>query len=265
MNENEITSEQGGTALAPRRPLNLNEIKGVADIFIRSGVFDIQGLALAMTKIIIGRSIGISDASAMRGIFFSNGRPEFDGAILATLVKQHPRYRYRADVSDTKATVTIFERLDDEWVELGSASFGEEDARRAGLLGKSTYQKYPSDMYFNRALTRGVRRMAPDVTQGSPAYVQGEIEGDFDYEESEGEVFELYPDEDIAEFMEALGSAPRPIVLRKAKEEFPVDDSRLEAIYEQLHAPVEEPDDEDLEEVADGDFEEIEDEEGAEE
>ncbi len=57
----------------------------------------------------------------------------------------------------------------DTWV----ASFGIEDAKRAGLLSRGNYQKYGQDMFTWRALSRLARFLFPDVIKG--CYVRGEI------------------------------------------------------------------------------------------
>ncbi|NJO31398.1 MAG: recombinase RecT [Richelia sp. SL_2_1] len=49
----------------------------------------------------------------------------------------------------------------------------------AGLLGKDNWKKWPSDMMFARALTRGARRYCPDVF-GGPAYTKEELEDSVD-------------------------------------------------------------------------------------
>ena len=51
-----------------------------------------------------------------------------------------------------------------------------EDAKRAGLLGKTSWQRYPEDMLFARALSRGARRFCPDALGGA-IYTPEELEG----------------------------------------------------------------------------------------
>jgi hypothetical protein len=46
------------------------------------------------------------------------------------------------------------------------ASFTEEDAKAAGLAGKDNWKKYPRDMYYWRAVAKGVRRIAPEAVMG---------------------------------------------------------------------------------------------------
>ena len=48
-----------------------------------------------------------------------------------------------------------------------TATFSEEDAKSAGLTGKDNWKKYPKDMYFWRAVAKGIRRIAPRCRFGS--------------------------------------------------------------------------------------------------
>ncbi len=45
-------------------------------------------------------------------------------------------------------------------------TFTMEDAKRAGLADSETYRKYPQDMLGWRALSRVIKRYAPEVTAG---------------------------------------------------------------------------------------------------
>ena len=55
-------------------------------------------------------------------------------------------------------------------------------AQAAGLTGKDNWKKYPSDMLFARAISRGARRFAPGIFGGSPVYTPDEMGADVDEE-----------------------------------------------------------------------------------
>ena len=63
------------------------------------------------------------------------------------------------------------------------ASFTMEEASKAGLLSKSVWKQWASDMLWARAISRLARRMCPDVI-GS-YYVEGEVHGDLKEEPCE--------------------------------------------------------------------------------
>jgi hypothetical protein len=59
-----------------------------------------------------------------------------------------------------------------------------KEAQAAGLTGKDNWKKYPSDMLFARAISRGARRFAPGIFGGSPVYTPDEMGVEVDEEGS---------------------------------------------------------------------------------
>lgn len=107
------------------------------------------------------------------GLYTVNNRVEVEGTVIRAQIRKHPDYDY------------VITRLDDKGAELaimfggdelGRASFTEEDAKQADLLGKDNYKKFPTDMYLNRATSRAYKRFCPDIFMQS-VYVRGEIQG----------------------------------------------------------------------------------------
>lgn len=114
------------------------------------------------------------------GLYNVSGRVEVEGNVIRAQIRKHPHYDYQIiELSEKGCTLAI--TLNDK--EIGRATFGEEDAKRAGLLkGKDNWEKYPADMYLNRATSRAYKRFCPDIFF-TPVYVRGEIEGtDFEPE-----------------------------------------------------------------------------------
>ena len=128
---------------------------------------------------------GLSLSTANTGLYVVNGRMEVMGNVVAAQLRQHQDYDYEiVKLDDTGCTIRIMRYGDP----IGEATFDESDAQRAGLLGKDNYQKYPKDMFFNRAMSKAYKRFAPDIFSG-PVYVRGEIGG----ETSDWEVVEPEP------------------------------------------------------------------------
>ena len=148
------------------------EVRPLARDAAKSGLFrGINDEAKAVVKILAGRELGIGPVAALRGVNLVEGKIEFSAGLLAALVKRSGRYDYRV----TEATDA---RCELAWTEqgkpVGTSSFTVEEAERAGLVKpRGAWTTYPGDMCFARALSRGVRRYAPDVTAGA-AYVDGE-------------------------------------------------------------------------------------------
>ena len=146
----------------------------------KSGYFkDVTSQAQAIVKVMAGAELGLPPFASMSGIHIIQGKPVLGANILATLVKNDPRYNYQIKRCDNAACeLTWFE----DGKPVGSSSFTIEEAKAAGLTGKDNWTKYPSDMLFARAISRGARRYAPGVFGGSPVYTPDEMGQEVDAE-----------------------------------------------------------------------------------
>jgi hypothetical protein len=103
-------------------------------------------------------------------MYFVNGKVELSANAMNYMI----RSKGHSITKDAKSTPLVCilhgKRIDngDTWV----ASFSIDEAKRAGIY-KNTWEKYPEDMLFARALTRLARQLFPDVIKG--CYVEGEI------------------------------------------------------------------------------------------
>lgn len=166
--------------------LDPKQMKGVAQAMAMSGMFpDIaRDSAKAFVKIMAGQEMGIPPFQAMSDISIISGKAAAGGNIYASKVKAHPRYDYHVNRWDRKGCDLEFSELktDGKWKTLGVSSFTEEDAADAQLLGKDSWKKYPRNMYFNRAMTAGVRTYCPDALNGINAYTPEELGAEVDDE-----------------------------------------------------------------------------------
>jgi hypothetical protein len=148
----------------------------------KSGYFqDVKSEAQAIVKVMAGAELGLPPFASMTGIHIIQGKPVLGANVIATLVKNDPRYDYRVKVaSDTDCQL--------EWYEggkpVGVIGFAMREAQAAGLTGKDNWKKYPSDMLFARAISRGARRFAPGIFGGSPVYTPDEMGFEVDEEGS---------------------------------------------------------------------------------
>ena len=157
-----------------------DNLQRAAMALYKSGYFkDAESEAQAIVKVMAGAELGLPPFASMSGINIIKGKPALGSNVVATLVKNDPRYNYRIQVCDN-TTCTL------EWYEnnkpVGVATFTMDEAKKAGLAGKDNWTKYPSDMLFARAITRGARRFAPGVFGGSPVYTPEEMGADTDEE-----------------------------------------------------------------------------------
>lgn len=176
--------------------LQPSQVKAIAQAMAMSGMFpDIQrDAAKAFVKIMAGQEMGIAPFQAMSDISIIQGKAAAGGNIYAAKVKSSGRYDYRVEKWDrTGCDIKFFEVINGKREGLGTSSFDEKDAEAAGLLNKDSWKRYPRNMYFNRAMTAGVRTFCPDALGGVNAYTPEELGAQVD---EDGRAFPvLEPDE----------------------------------------------------------------------
>ncbi len=171
----------------------MTSIQTAAQALYASGFFkDVTSQAQAMVKVMAGAEIGLPAFASMSGIHIVQGKPVIGSNLIATLIKNDPRYDYRVKVADSKQCILT-------WYEggqlVGESSFTMDEANAAGLTGKPTWKAYASDMLFARALTRGARRYAPGIFGGAPIYTPEEmgVDTDEDGQIVQGQVIDVTP------------------------------------------------------------------------
>lgn len=157
-----------------------DQLTKAASALVKSGYFqDVKTEAQAIVKVMAGAELGLPPFSSMTGIHIIQGKPVLGSNLIATLVKNDPRYDYHIKTSTNTECVI-------EWLEggkvVGTSEFTMNEAKAANLTGKDNWNKYPSDMLFARALTRGARRYAPGIFGGSPIYTPEELGAETDEE-----------------------------------------------------------------------------------
>lgn len=162
--------------------LSLKDANALADVFLKSGMFqDTKGLAQGAVKILAGYEMGIGPFQAMRGLQIIKGQLTLKPQLMGAMIKNSGRYNYRVTHSDAvKCEIQFLEirnTTDGEILDkIGVSTWTMEEAKQAGIAGGVNWQKYPTDMLFNRALGRGARMFCGDVFQGQ-VYVPEEMEG----------------------------------------------------------------------------------------
>jgi len=168
---------------------NFETIQNASAALYKSGYFaDVKSEAQAMVKVMAGQELGLPAFASMTGIHIIQGKPALGSNVIATLVKNDPRYNYRIKICTDKECVL-------EWFENGEKQ-GESgftmteviagninknwDKETSTWKEKPTWKAYPSDMLFARAITRGARRFAPGIFGGSPIYTPEELGADVD-------------------------------------------------------------------------------------
>lgn len=113
--------------------------------------------------VLAGRERGLPPMVSLASIDVVDGRPTLSAQLLAALIFR-AGHRITVIESSDKAAEVKIERADG----LGEAQvrWTMADAQRAGLAGKSNWQKYARQMLYARALSECARMVAPDVALG---------------------------------------------------------------------------------------------------
>lgn len=121
------------------------------------------------------KSLNLNPIDALNGgLYFVNGKVELSSNMMIQLIRQAGHSVTKDKRSDDTICILHGKRKDngDTWTE----NFSIADAKRAGIY-KNTWEKYPRNMLFARALSNLARQLFPDAIKG--CYVEGEITSDF--------------------------------------------------------------------------------------
>ena len=177
-----VESNEGGIMSKELAVQNDLGLMGTSDAFFKSGYFpDVKSAAQAAIKIMAGQEIGVGPFASMRGIVLNHGKLELSAGLVGSLIKTSGTYNYRIVTHTNTACVLAFYEQGNE---VGKSGFTIDDARKAGLTtgtNKHSWDHYPRNMLFSRALTNGARWYCPDIFSGSiytPDELGTPIDGD---------------------------------------------------------------------------------------
>jgi hypothetical protein len=149
-----------------------------AGYLVASGVMGKVPEAQIVVRIMIGAELGVGPVTSARLIhtFEAQGRMviELDATLMTALVKHSRRYWFQEARNDAGGVVLNW--FEEGIGKVGTSSFGPDDAKRAQLGGKDNYVKYGRDMYFARALSRGVDHYCADLLCGLPVASKDDID-----------------------------------------------------------------------------------------
>lgn len=165
--------------------VQFQEVKAMAAAIAKSGLFGVRDENQALALMLLAQAEGMHPMRAVQEYHIINGRPALRAdAMLARFLNAGGRVEWhRLDNEMADATFTHPSG--------GTAriTWTLEDAKRAGLIGKSggNWEKYPRAMLRARCVSEGIRTVAPGVVVG------------------------LYTPEEVAEFESpAMPAAPTP-------------------------------------------------------
>lgn len=159
-----------GTFSKGLEPRNFEETMALANLLAKSDIVpkDFQGKpANILVAVAMGRELGVGWAQSLQNIMVLNGRPSTWGDIVMGLVLSSGYYEDSHDEFDEKkdgGTAIFYSKRKGKRETV--RTFSHEDAKKAGLLTKDTYQKYERRMLFNRSRAWALRDDYSDVLKG---------------------------------------------------------------------------------------------------
>ena len=107
------------------------------------------------------KSLNLNPIEALNGgLYFVQGKVGMTAELMNSLIRQAGHSITKDPKSNETICILHGKRINNG--DIWTVSFSIEDARRAGLL-KNMYDKYPSIMLYNRAMSMLARQLFPDV------------------------------------------------------------------------------------------------------
>jgi hypothetical protein len=187
----------------------------LGNVLAKSGFYkDTKDPYQAVVKLMYGQQMGFPPMVAITGIHVFDGNVMIGCHLLAGKVKQSGRYDYRVVFHDaTRCEIQFFEITGGKREPVGVSGFTIEEAKQAGCMTKSPWQKTPRNMLYARAMGNGVRWFCPDLFTGLNVYTEGD---DIPGVTIDAEVIEQ-PTERPANVLEIVNSTPAPAAIPAAK------------------------------------------------
>jgi hypothetical protein len=125
-------------------------------------------LSDAVAGVMYGIELGLAPMEALQRLYMINGALAADGKALAALIHRAGHVLIMEEMSATRGAVKAMRRdpYNHELIEVGVFEFTWDDAVQAGLAQQDTYEEYPKDMLYWRAVSRAAKLAFPDVTTG---------------------------------------------------------------------------------------------------
>lgn len=166
--------QSGGINTLAYEPTSIDEAFKMAGLLVASGLTP-RGMDTPQKAFLVmaqGRELGLSTMQALNNIYVVEGKVSLSSDLMAALVMKSPVCEYLrvTEMSAERATYAAKRKGGAEF----KFSYTWEDAKRAGLASKATYQSNPADMLRHRALSKTVRAVFPDIVSG--LYARDEVD-----------------------------------------------------------------------------------------
>lgn len=128
--------------------------------------------------ILSGHELGISPMQSLQEIHVIKGRPSLSAKMQRAIII---RAGHEIWIEESTSTRAIVKGRRHDTAREGAVTWTEDDAKRAGLMGKDNWKGYPAAMLIARASSQLSRNLFPDVLAGF-GYSMEELEDGFDVE-----------------------------------------------------------------------------------
>lgn len=143
----------------------LDDVARVAGIAARSGLARVSKPEEAAIILMTGMELGLTPMQSLRGIYIVEGRPVLAADTMVAIVTRSGACRYWRTIETTAERCTIeTQRVDDDTIYRRAWTL--DDAKRAGLVGKGTWAKYPAAMLRHRCAADLAREVYPEILLG---------------------------------------------------------------------------------------------------
>lgn len=143
----------------------LDDVARVASIAARSGLARCTKPEEAAIILMTGMELGLTPMQSLRGIYIVEGRPVLAADTMVAIVTRSGACRYWRTIETTAERCAIeTQRVDDATVYRRVWTL--DDAKRAGLVGKGTWAKYPAAMLRHRCAADMAREVYPEILLG---------------------------------------------------------------------------------------------------
>jgi hypothetical protein len=142
----------------------------LANALAQSGFYkDIKDAAAGVVKLRIAREFGLG-LKGISDVHIVEGKPTLAYQAILGMVRRYVG-PFGSDRYSFKYLRREEECVEIEWTingeVIGTSKCDTDDAKRMGLAGRGTWQKYPRQMRTARAVTEGVNAFMPEVIGGS--------------------------------------------------------------------------------------------------
>jgi hypothetical protein len=213
------------TALTLYEDGKFEVMQRTAKALAASGYFsDARDISQAIVKVMAGAELGLPPFASMTGIHIIQGKPVLGANVLATLIKNDPRYDYRVlELTEKVCRIEFYEH----GKPCGVSVFTAEDAKKAGT---KNMDKNPRNMLFARSISNGAKWYTPGVFGGAPVYTPDDFGLEVD---ADGVII----DGDYSETAHHATAVTEPVVMQQAppaksqvtREEYTEDEATIAA------------------------------------